>query len=132
MASSKGNLMVLAWAASMRAVFGIMVGSCMSCGTLKSTWVKNAIVLDGHLIDLPLIQDRILFVAAGASPSALETSMTMCLIRSMTQQEQPYTVSSLHTTFTKVVPSLMPALGAKVKEMEVVSKSVDANASSTI
>ena len=56
----------------------------------------------------------------------------MCLIRSMTQQEQPYTVSSLHTTFTKVVPSLMPALGAKVKEMEVVSKSVDANASSKI
>ncbi len=43
----------------MRAVFGIMVGSCMSCGTLKSTWVKNAIVLDGHLIDLPHIRDRI-------------------------------------------------------------------------
>ena len=58
--------------------------------------------------------------------------MTMCLIRSMTQQEQPYTVSSLHTTFTKVVPSLMPALGAKVKEMGVVSKSVDTNVSSTI
>ena len=43
----------------MRAVFGIMVGSCMSCGTLKSTWVKSSIVLDDHLIDLPQIRDRI-------------------------------------------------------------------------
>ena len=51
------------------------------------------------------------FVAAGASPSALESSLSMCLIRSMTQQEQPHTLSSLHTTVAKVVPSVMPALG---------------------
>ena len=37
-------------------------------------------------------------------------------------------LSSPHTTFTKVVFSMMPTLGSKVKEMGLVSKSVETNA----
>ena len=39
-------------------------------------------------------------------------------------------LSSPHTTFMKVVPSMMPTKGSKVKEMGLVSKSVATNASS--
>ena len=37
-------------AASMRAVFVVMLGSYLSCGMMKSTWVKNSFVFGGHLI----------------------------------------------------------------------------------
>ena len=34
----------------MRAVFMVMLGSYMSFGMMKPTWIKNLFVFDGHLI----------------------------------------------------------------------------------
>ena len=39
-------------AASVCAAFVMMLGSCFSCGMLKSTWIQNLFVLDGHLISI--------------------------------------------------------------------------------
>ena len=32
--------------------FVMMLGSCLSCGMLKSTWIQNLFILDGHLISI--------------------------------------------------------------------------------
>ena len=45
------------------------------------------VVLDGLLNDLRFTQVRIVFVAAGASPSDLALILATCQIRSLTQQE---------------------------------------------
>ena len=58
-------------------------------------------------------------------PSDLASTVAMCQIRSTTRQE-----SSLHTTFTKVVLAMMPAVGSKVEEMGLFTKSVGTNVSS--
>ena len=60
----------------MRSVFGIMVGSCMSCGTLKSPWVKGSIVLDGHLI-VEHVSDHV-HDAARTPPHAVVPAHNRC------------------------------------------------------
>ena len=46
-------------AASVRDEFKVMLGSCLSCGMVKSMRVKNWLVLDGHLNDLQLAQVQV-------------------------------------------------------------------------
>ena len=48
--------------ASMRAVFVMMLGACLPCGTLKSARVKNSCALVGRLNDLRLTQAQILWL----------------------------------------------------------------------
>jgi len=76
-------------------------------------------VLGGHLINLQLAQALILGIFFGHG-----------LIRSTTWQEWPHSLSYQHTTFTAVESCMMPDLESKVQEVGLVSKSVEANASS--
>ena len=39
--------------------FVMVLGSCLSCGTLYSTRVENLLVFDGYLIELQLAQAQI-------------------------------------------------------------------------
>ena len=59
----------------MRAVFVMVLGSCLSCGTLRSTRVKSSVTLDDHLIGLQVAQARIFFHCCWCSPSALASSL---------------------------------------------------------
>ena len=113
----------------MRAVFMMMLGSCLSCGTLKSTWVKNLLDLDGHLIDLQLAQAQInelllalhllLWHPPGHVPDQVHYAARVV----------PLVVIPAHSLHEGGV-QLDAGFGIKVKEMGSVSKLVETNASS--
>ena len=102
----------------------------LSCGTLKSTWVKNSFVLDGRLIDLQCTQAPILFSCCWCS--------TFCIgILFGHVPEQVYDAARVAPLVVVPAHNLHEggvqhdaSLGIKVKEMGSVLKSVEANASS--
>ena len=77
------------------------------------------LILEGHLINLQLAQALILGIFFGHG-----------FIRSTTWQEWPHSLSYQHTTFTELESCMMPDLESNVQEVGLVSKSVEANASS--
>ena len=102
-------------AASMCVVFVMMLGSCLTCGTLESTLVKNAIVLDGHLIVLQLTQAQVPFICCWRFISCLGILFGHAPDQVRNAARVAPLVSYWRTTFTKSESSMMPALESKVR-----------------
>ena len=112
----------------MRAESLMMSGSCLSCGKVKSTRVKKWLILDGLLIRLQLTQAQILWLLLVLHFCIGILFWPCARAGPRLGRLAPHVVVPAHNLHEGGAYH-DARVGIEVKEMGLVSKSVEANAS---